>query len=134
LKREADRRGIRVIVTGTVDQKTLRGAYNAAEVVLHTGRETFGNVVGEAMSCGRAVASVHEGAAPEVIGTSGEAGVLVSPDDPGALALVLSRLLSDPVQRRTMGAVARRRVQQLFPLSRMISGYENMFAAILEHR
>jgi glycosyltransferase involved in cell wall biosynthesis len=134
LKREADRRGIRVLVTGTVDQKTLRGAYNAAEVVLHTGRETFGNVVGEAMSCGRAVASVHEGAAPEVIGTNGEAGVLVSPDDPGALALVLSRLLSDPVQRRTMGAVARRRIQQLFPLSRMISGYENMFAAILEHR
>lgn len=134
LKREAYRRGVRVLVTGTIDQKMLRGAYNAAEVVLHTGRETFGNVVGEAMSCGRAVASVEEGAAPEVIGTTGEAGVLFPADDAAALALVLTRLLRDPVQRGTMGAAARRRIQQLFPLSRMISGYEDLFGAILRHR
>jgi glycosyltransferase involved in cell wall biosynthesis len=127
----ADRMGLRVLFTGMVDQTTLRGAYNAADLVVHSARETFGNVVGEAMSCGRTVVCVREGAAPEVIGADGEAGVLVDPDDIDALASTVTRLLNDPAARSTIGAAARRRIQQVFPLRAMISGYEDMFAGIL---
>jgi glycosyltransferase involved in cell wall biosynthesis len=134
LKKEAEQAGVRVLFTGMIDQKTLRAAYNAADVVLHPGRETFGNVLGEAMSCGRPVISVQEGAAPEVIGPNGLAGALVPPDDADALASALTHLLNDAVQRQRMGLAARQRIEQVFPLHRMVSGYEDMFAAILDHR
>jgi glycosyltransferase involved in cell wall biosynthesis len=130
----ANRLGVRLVVTGMVDQKTLRAAYNAADIVLHTGKETFGNVVGEAMSCGRAVVCVREGAAPEVVGEGEEAGVLVPPDDAEALAYAVTGLLNDPERCRAIGVAARRRVEQVFPLQRMISGYEAMFADILARR
>ena len=134
LRSRAGRLGLRLLITGMIDQTALRGAYNAADVVLHTGRETFGNVVGEAMACGRTVACVREGAAPEVVGRDGEAGVLVPPDDMAEMAARLSGLLNDPGRRSMLGAAARRRIEQVFPLQRMISGYEDMFAAIIAGR
>jgi glycosyltransferase involved in cell wall biosynthesis len=133
LKSRAERMGLRLVITGMIDQAALRGAYNAADVVLHTGRETFGNVVGEAMSCGRTVACVRVGAAPEVVGGDGAAGVLL-PDDINAMASTLTTLLNDPGRRIMIGAEARRRVEEVFPLERMISGYESMFAAIIAPR
>jgi glycosyltransferase involved in cell wall biosynthesis len=117
-----------------IDQKTLRGAYNAADLVLHTGKETFGNVVGEAMSCGRTVVCVGEGAAPEVLGRDGKAGLLVPPDDNDALASEVTRLLNDPDLCRVIGTAARRRIEQVFPVQRMVSGYEEMFAGIIARR
>lgn len=134
LRSRANRVGLRLLITGMIDQATLRGAYNAADLVLHTGRETFGNVVGEAMSCGRTVVCVREGAAPEVIGWDGEAGVLVPPGDMDALASAVTGLLNEPDRRSMIGIAARRRIEQIFPLHRMISGYEDMFAAILIRR
>ena len=134
LRKRAERAGVRLLITGMIDQADLRGAYNAADIVLHTGRETFGNVVGEAMSCGRTVACVQEGAAPEIIGRAGEAGVLVPPDDTAAMAATVTGLLNDPARRSLIGAAARRRIEQVFPLQRMISGYEDMFAATIVGR
>jgi glycosyltransferase involved in cell wall biosynthesis len=126
--------GVRVCFTGMIDQAALRGAYNAADVILHSARETFGNVVGEAMSCARAVACVREGAAPEVIGDDGEAGILVPPDDSQAMASAVKGLLDDPARRDLIGNAARRRIERMFPLHRMISGYEDMFRAIVAGR
>ena len=40
----------------------------------------------EAMACGVALVATTGGALPEVVGTDGETGLLVPPDDPGALA------------------------------------------------
>ena len=50
----------------------------------------------EAMACGVAVVATTGGALPEVVGTDGETGLLVPPDDPGALAAAIGRLLDDP--------------------------------------
>ncbi len=126
LRDMAIRLGLRVLFTGMIDQKTLRGAYNTADLCLHTSKETFGNVVGEAMSCGRTVVSVREGAAPEVIGDDGQTGILVHPEDSYALASTITRLLNDPDRCQTIGIAARRRIEQLFPIHRMISGYEDL--------
>lgn len=134
LKEMGDRAGVRVLVTGMIDQKALRGAYNAADLFLHTGRETFGNVVGEAMACGRAVVCVREGAAPEVVGEDGKTGVLVSLGNSDALASAITTLLNDSELCRTIGSEARRRIQQVFPVERMVSGYEDMFAALVAGR
>jgi glycosyltransferase involved in cell wall biosynthesis len=131
LREMANRLGVRLLITGMIDQKALRAAYNAADAVLHPGRETFGNVVGEAMSCGRPVVCVNEGASPEVVG---HAGVLVPPDDTDALASAVAGILNDPERRRTMGASARHRIEQVFSIDKMVSGYENMFTDLLARR
>jgi glycosyltransferase involved in cell wall biosynthesis len=86
------------------------------------------------MSCARTVVCVREGGAPEVVGFDGEAGVLVPPEDVGALACAVTDLLNRADKRRMIGIAARQRVRQIFPLERMISGYEDMFAAILDRR
>jgi glycosyltransferase involved in cell wall biosynthesis len=134
LREMGDRAGVRVLVTGMIDQNALRGAYNAADLFLHTGRETFGNVVGEAMACGRAVVCVREGAAPEVVGEGGKTGVLVSLVNSDALASAITTLLNDSELCRTIGSEARRRIQQVFPVERMVSGYEDMFTALVAGR
>jgi glycosyltransferase involved in cell wall biosynthesis len=79
-------------------------------------RDGLPNVVLEAMACGRPVVASAVGA----IGTAvadGETGLLVPPDDPGALAAALERLASAPMQRKRLGAAGRARVQEKFELA-----------------
>ena len=66
----------------------------------------------EAMACGVPLVATTGGALPEVVGTDGETGLLVPPDDPGALAQAIGRLLDDddaarPARRRRPRAGAR---------------------------
>ena len=45
----------------------------------------------EAMACGVPLVATTGGALPEVVGSDGETGLLVTPDDPGALASAIAR-------------------------------------------
>jgi glycosyltransferase involved in cell wall biosynthesis len=56
--------------------------------------------------------------------TSGENGLLVPPDDAGALAEALERWLADPVGLERMGEQARRTVRDRFDASR---NFERLF-------
>ena len=49
----------------------------------------------EAMACGVPLVATTGGALPEVVGTDGETGLLVIPDDPEALAAAIGPLLDD---------------------------------------
>lgn len=83
----------------------------SADALVHAGdQETFGLILLEAMACGRGVVAPAAGSAPEVVGP--EAGLLVRPRDPGALAEGI-RAVYD-VDYETLGALARRRVEQLY--------------------
>src|SRR5690606_25065013 len=55
----------------------------ASLVVLPSLEESFGNAMAEAMACGAPLVSTRAGSIPEVVG---EAGALVPPEDPAALA------------------------------------------------
>jgi alpha-maltose-1-phosphate synthase len=70
--------------------------------------EPLGIVNLEAMACGTAVVAAHVGGIPEVV-SDGETGLLVPPDDPGALAAALNALLGDPGRAAAMGRLGRRR-------------------------
>ena len=64
--------------------------------------------------------------ATDVGGTSeavrhGETGLIVPPGNPGRLAEMLSGLLNNGVQRRTMGYAARQLVADAFQKSAMVS-------------
>jgi len=58
----------------------------------------------EAMSCGVPVVATTGGALPEVVGVSGETGLLVEPNSPDALVDAIRRLLDDPALRQRWAA------------------------------
>lgn len=62
----------------------------------------------EAMAAGAAVVATTVGDIPEML-AGGEAGLLVPPKDPPALAAALRSLLEDPALRTRLGEAARRR-------------------------
>ncbi|MFH1984926.1 MAG: glycosyltransferase family 4 protein [Pseudomonadota bacterium] len=101
-----------VTFTGRVSDAELVRQYARASVaVVPSEYEGFGLPVGEAMACGVPVVSSTGGALPEVVG---EAGVLVPPADPQALAAAITRLLEAPAQAEALGWAGYRRVQRHF--------------------
>lgn len=76
--------------------------------------EGFGFPASEAMACGIPVIANAAGALPEVVGASGEAGLLVPPRDPQAMAAAILSVLSTPGRATEMGRAARARVLQVF--------------------
>jgi phosphatidylinositol alpha-mannosyltransferase len=80
-------------------------------VAPHTGGESFGIVLVEAMSAGAPVVASDLGAFRRVL-DDGALGVLVPPADPPALASALTRLLGDPGERSRLSAAASRAVRR----------------------
>lgn len=71
-------------------------------------QEGFGIAFLEAMAAGLPIVGPAAAAVPEVV-PRGEAGLLVDPDDPDAVAGALRRLLGDAELRRRLGRAGRRR-------------------------
>ena len=101
-------------VSGISDDQLARCYAEAEVAVVPSLYEGFSLPAIEAMACGVAVVATNGGALPEVVGTSGETGVLVPPGDPEALALAVGALLDDPVTRARLGAAGRERVLRRF--------------------
>ncbi len=80
-------------------------------VAPHTGGESFGIVLVEAMSAGACVVASALNAFRQVL-ADGEAGLLFPVGDPAALADTLCRALSDPELRARTTAVADRHVER----------------------
>jgi glycosyltransferase involved in cell wall biosynthesis len=119
--------GVEVRFVGQLSAERLRGAYAAATVFVHACiGETFGRSIGEAMACGCAVIVPDSGAAPEVVGPTGAAGIVVAPADPVALAAAAAALLGDGPRRAALGAAARARVASEFSVAAMWAGYAAM--------
>jgi glycosyltransferase involved in cell wall biosynthesis len=119
-------------VSGISDAELAR-AYGEAEVaVVPSLYEGFSLPAVEAMACGVAVVATTGGALPEVVGRDGETGLLVPPDDPGALAAAIGRLLDDPGLRSRLGAAGRHRVLHRFTWQVTARGTAECYSALLE--
>jgi len=135
LRAFAAERPFRTVFTGLLDTREMVAALSAADIVVHPSlREIFPNAVGEAMSCGCAVIAADAGGTAELLGTDGSTGVLVPPGEPDALADVVQLLLLDRSLREEIGTAARRRIEEEFPLGRMIDGYESGLARVVGRR
>jgi glycosyltransferase involved in cell wall biosynthesis len=78
----------------------------ATALILPSFFEGFGLPVLEAMTVGVPVIASDRGALPEVLG---DAGLLVSPDDPEELAAAMQRVVTDARLAATLGARGARR-------------------------
>ena len=92
--------------------------------------EGLPNAMLEAMALGLPVAATRVDGVPEAV-TDGQDGLLVAPDDPGALAKALASLMDDLELRRRLGQAARTRVAESFTLPAMLAGYEAAYRDIL---
>jgi alpha-maltose-1-phosphate synthase len=75
--------------------------------------EPLGIVNLEAMACSTAVVGSRVGGIPEVV-ADGVTGLLVSPDDPAALAMALNTVLTQPSLATSMGQAGRDRTVSEF--------------------
>lgn len=129
LRAQAERLKAPVRFVGFQSHEDMRGAYNAATVVVHTGPvETFGRSVAEAMACARPVVAVAAGSLVDVVG---DAGILVPPGDPAAFAAALDALLVDEDRQRRLGQAARVRCLERFSEERSLSDYEALFLELI---
>jgi glycosyltransferase involved in cell wall biosynthesis len=95
-----------------------------ATVFVHPARwEGFGLAVLEAMIAGVPVVATRVSSLPELVG---DAGVLVPPDDAGALA----RGIASALERPELGSAARDRAMQEFSVARMADRTASLYESI----
>jgi glycosyltransferase involved in cell wall biosynthesis len=83
----------------------------------------------EAMACALPVVATNVGGIPEIV-ADGETGILVEPDDAGALARAIGHLLEDPSRRERLGRKGAARIGEHFEAHavarRMVDLYERL--------
>ena len=123
----ADRLGIapRVTFEGRIPDPA--GVLAAGDVVvLPSLSEGLPRVVLEALGLGKPVVATRVGGIPEII-EDGRTGLLVSPDDPGALAAAVSQLWRDPAFARRLGDAGREEVRSRFSVEQAVRQTERLY-------
>jgi glycosyltransferase involved in cell wall biosynthesis len=118
-----------VVLTGHL--KDLTPYYEAADVVaIPSLSEGSPNVLLEAMAFGVPIVATEVGGIPEIV-TQGETALLVPPQDPGAMATAIARLISEPGTASALARRAREKVETEYsPLSRaksLVSIYDEVY-------
>ena len=98
--------------------------------VLSSRTEALPMAILEYMSLSVPVIATNVGGVSEMVG-HGETGLLISEDDPSALAGALEVLLSDPHKARKMGLRGRAKVESCFQISNTVSRTEQLFEKLL---
>jgi glycosyltransferase involved in cell wall biosynthesis len=106
----------------------ITDAYRSGHVVVLTSvSEGFPYTVIEAMASGRATVSTDVGGVAEAVG---EAGLVVPPRDPEAIAAACARLLADDRLRGRLAAEGRSRVHERFTLARFLDIYGDIYDGV----
>jgi glycosyltransferase involved in cell wall biosynthesis len=103
----------------------------ACDAVIHASvyPEPFGRVIVEGMLAGRPVIATRGGGVTEIV--NDDTGVLVEPNDAGALALAIESIVADPgaAAQRTARGAARARAE--FTVAAMVRGVEEALQELL---
>lgn len=123
LERLAQATPTRVVFHGWIDNDAheLRELYESASIfVFPSEAENFPTVLLEAMDAGLAIVTTDVKGCPEVVG---EAGVLVPPRSPQALATAVRELMATPEQITRLGQGARNRLATMFDWETVAAQY-----------
>jgi glycosyltransferase involved in cell wall biosynthesis len=126
----------RIQALALADVVSLRGSTRTPEdalrrsdiFVLPSLSEASSNVILEAMATGLPVVATRIGGTPALVG---DAGMLVPPGDPPALAAALLDLVRDPATAARLGAAARTRALAEFGMNRMLERVEALYRQLL---
>jgi glycosyltransferase involved in cell wall biosynthesis len=88
--------------------------------------EGFSNAIMEAMAAGLPVVATDVGDARRIVG---DAGIIVPPRDPGALAEAIRALAGNAERRHDLGRRARARVEAEFSLARAAASFESLYSS-----
>jgi glycosyltransferase involved in cell wall biosynthesis len=121
-----------VSMPGHLNRKELEERSKAAwvQVVPSRWAEPFGLVAAEAMMQGRAVIASATGGLQEIV-EHGRTGFLIPPDNPEALAEMLSFLLLDRSLAETMGEAARNVAQIRLSLPRQVDEFVGVYEQLV---
>ncbi|MDO8588228.1 MAG: glycosyltransferase family 4 protein [Armatimonadota bacterium] len=103
----------------------------ADAVAVPSVQEGQGLVALEAMAAGKPVVATAVGGLVETI-RDGVTGLLAAPEDPGALAEGLARVLSDPELARSLGDAGIRFVRKEMTVEKMIAATEDVYLQCIE--
>jgi glycosyltransferase involved in cell wall biosynthesis len=126
------RLGDRVVLLG--DRRDLPAVYQAVDLVTLSSAygEGFPNVLAEAMSCGIPCVATDVGDSREIVG---EAGEIVPPCDPTALAAAWGKfVVLGAEERGQRGAFARERIVENYGLLRIVSCYAEFHESVAAGR
>jgi glycosyltransferase involved in cell wall biosynthesis len=106
--------------------------HDVADVVVSASRhEPFGLTLIEAGAFARPVVATDTAGARDIL-RDGANGLVVPPEDTGALAAALARLLDDPALRTRLGAALRATVQERFTVERYTDAFAEAYSGLLE--
>lgn len=131
LRRLAEKRGVsdRVRMDGATDD--VDSVLEATDIVLSCAREEpLGLTLMEALAHERPVVATRVGGVPEIV-KGGETGILVAPEDPGAIADGVMALLADPVRAQAMARRGREDIEARFARDRGLEALERELARCL---
>ncbi|MAS40749.1 MAG: sugar transferase [Porticoccaceae bacterium] len=123
LAADIEREGLSAVVWLTGARDDVPALMNAMDCfVLPSQAEGISNTLLEAMASGLPTVATRVGGNVELVAEE-DSGLLVAPEDPGALAAALARIAADPAGRRRMGEAARQRAMSQFSLETMVDRY-----------
>jgi glycosyltransferase involved in cell wall biosynthesis len=118
--------GQRITLDGECPAHSVSRAYRTADAfVLPSFHEGYGMVYAEAMAHGLPVIATTAGAIPETVPS--QAGLLVPPGDPAALARALRRVLAQPVLAARLAAGSRATGTRLLDWPQATEAWERAF-------
>jgi glycosyltransferase involved in cell wall biosynthesis len=129
-----DRLGLRehvTFVSGVSDERIVELYAECELAIVPSLYEGFSLPAIEAMASGAPLLATTGGALPEVVGTEGDTGRLVPPNDPGALSAAILDLLGDPAERARLAEGGRRRVLERYTWRRTAEGTVDEMRALL---
>ncbi len=125
----------RIFFAGEVDDAALPAYYRAADIFclpsIHRS-EALGIVLLEAMASGLPLISTELGTGTSWVNQNEVTGLVVAPEDPGALAAAIERLARNDEERRVFGQAGLNRAASEFGLEQMLTRTEAVYGEVLE--